>query len=887
MSWLANRCILFITHRSLMPSFLKLLLLLLCSHVTQWPLRALLTVVGVALGVSASVAVRTANVDVLRSFEQAVLTVAGPTALEISGGELGLDERLLPAVRTVSGVTTVSPVILQTAVRMNHGQYAEAVQVIGLDLLAEVETRGFRLGQQSADGLLESVLNSDTMLVGRRLAADWKVSVGDRVELQIGTGQITCLVTGILQDTSDRTSSWDRLVVMDIAAAQITFGMVGRVDRIDVTTDSEQTVETVAQAIRAVLPPHITVERPARRTRQVEQMLQAFRLNLTVLSWVGLLVGMFLIYNTMAFVVAQRRREIGIYRAIGMTQARVAGLFLAEAAVFGLAGGGLGSAAGMVLAQKLIALLSRTISDLYVPVAASTGLLFDEGWFWEFTLEGLAIGCVVSMIGSIGPSVDASRTATVRALAPGDYEVSRQLRVGVLGVIGLGLLLVTGLLSLAGPLGGVPVLGYLATLCLLAGLSCLAPICVTWRPRHRREARVSGTSGVMREIAVDHASRNPGRNGVTVSALMVGLAIMIGVLVMVRSFRHTVELWVAETVIADIVVAPSMWLRGTEAGTIGRSLPPAWMTLLASVRDVEAVDSYRDVRVTVRGQRVAVVSRDLRLHAQRSRYLVRRGESSDQLNRAADTGGVLISEILANRFGIREGESLEILTPQGMQTFPVIAVFYDYATDGGKILMDRRLYQSLWQDELATVFPVYLAAGADLDRVRQEMARVLNQTDSGRLPPLLISNAELRKEILDIFDRTFLLTYVLEAIAVIIAMLGIVNTLVTSVLERRREFATLRAIGGSAAQIRQLVLWEAGYLGVIGIALGLIGGGLLSLLLIKVINKQSFGWTIQMIVPIGSLVQAVGLAAAATLVAGYFPARWAAQQPVVEGLREE
>lgn len=174
-----------------------------------------------------------------------------------------------------------------------------------------------------------------------------------------------------------------------------------------------------------------------------------------------------------------------------------------------------------------------------------------------------------------------------------------------------------------------------------------------------------------------------------------------------------------------------------------------------------------------------------------------------------------------------------------------------------------------------------------MEQVRQAIASTLQEAQDRTLPPLIISNAELRREILDIFDRTFLLTYVLEAIAVIIAMLGIVNTLVTSVLERRREFATLRAIGGSEGQIRQLVLWEAAYLGLVGIGLGLVGGGLLSLLLIKVINKQSFGWTIQMILPFGALAQAVGLAAAATLVAGYFPARWAAQQPVVEGLREE
>jgi putative ABC transport system permease protein len=217
----------------------------------------------------------------------------------------------------------------------------------------------------------------------------------------------------------------------------------------------------------------------------------------------------------------------------------------------------------------------------------------------------------------------------------------------------------------------------------------------------------------------------------------------------------------------------------------------------------------------------------------------------------------------------------------------VVAVFYDYATDGGKLVMDRGLYQALWHDDQVTVYPVYVKEGARLDRVRAEMASTLNHGSRDVHPPLLISNAELRREVLEIFDRTFLLTYVLEAIAVIIAMLGIVNTLITSVLERRREFATLRAIGASTEQVEQLVLWEAAYLGAVGIVLGLVGGGGLALLLIKVINKQSFGWTIQMILPHGAVAEAVALAVAATLVAGYFPARWAARQPVAEGLRDE
>lgn len=871
-----------------MVPFLKILLLILAAHVTQRPLRTLLTITGVALGVSASVAVRTANVDVLHSFEQTVLTVAGPTTLEISGGEVGLDERLIRAVRNVPGVMAASPVILQTAVKTGDGAASLAVQVLGLDLLAEIDSRGFRVGHPPEERRWETLLDSNALLLGRKQAAEWHVSVGDTVDLLVGPGLVTCRISGILEDAADRTSSWDRVAVMDIAAAQVTFDMVGRLDRIDLITEEGMSVEDIAHAVRAILPPHVIVERPTSRTNQVEQMLRAFRLNLTVLSWVGLLVGMFLIYNTMAFAVAQRRREIGVYRAIGMTQTRVAILFLIEAGVLGLVGGAMGSATGFILARQLTALLSRTISDLYIPVGPEGGDGLASGWFWTLSLEGLAVGCLVSMVGAIGPSLDAGRTAPARALAPGDYEAGRRLQVGMLSFVGLGLLAITGALSFAGPVDGVPLPGYLATLCLLAGLSCIAPICISGRPWSSRRTELNPkVQGVMREIAIDHASRNPGRNGVTVSALMVGLAIMIGVLVMVRSFRHTVEVWVAETVIADIVVAPSLWLRGTEAGSVGRSLPSSWSAVLASIPEVSAVDTYRDVRVMVNGQRVAVVSRDLRLHARMSRYLMRRGDSSDQLNRAADINGVLVSEILAGKLGVQEGNSLDIATPEGMKRFPIVAVFYDYATDGGKILMDRALYQSLWHDELVTVYPVYLASGVDLDRARNTMAAKLRDVGGGRFPPLLISNAELRREILEIFDRTFLMTYVLEAIAVVIAMLGIINTLVTSVLERRRELSTIRAIGASEGQVAQLVLWEAAYLGVIGIGLGLAGGATLSLLLVNVINKQSFGWTIQMIIPWGGLAQTVLLAGGATVVAGLLPAQWAARQSVGDGLREE
>ncbi|HEU5202218.1 MAG TPA: FtsX-like permease family protein, partial [Nitrospira sp.] len=471
----------------------------------------------------------------------------------------------------------------------------------------------------------------------------------------------------------------------------------------------------------------------------------------------------------------------------------------------------------------------------------------------------------------------------------GDYETSEALRSRRYVWGSVTLLIIGTLCAFVRPVGGLPIFGYAATLCLLGALALLAPVCLmALRPTHRRSAMAApALSGNLRHMATDHAARHPGRNAVTISALMVGLAIMIGVVVMVRSFRETVEAWVNETVMADLILAPPAWLHGKQVGQASRTLPAAWLPVLRTIEGVAAVDTYRDVQVETQGQSVALISRDLQLHAQRGRYLMIEGDWRTVLIRAAETGGVVVSEVLANRLDLHTGGSVTITTPKGPQTVPVEGIFYDYATDGGKMVMERSFYHRFWDDDRVTVFAIYLEPDADSEPVRQAMIRRLTSGQEQMTQPTIIRNKELRQEILNIFDRTFVLTYVLEAIAVLVAILGIVNTLVTAVLERRRELATLQAIGASTKQVERLVLWESVYLGLIGAVLGVIGGLALAWILIAVINKQSFGWTIRMTVPLGVLFQAVLLAISAAWIAGYFPARWAARQPVVEGLREE
>jgi putative ABC transport system permease protein len=843
-----------------------------------------MTIFGVALGVAVAIAIRTANVEVLRSFEEAVLTVAGRATLQVSGGELGLDERVIAVLREHPDVLAALPV-LQQHVQVATGPHrGKPFVVLGLDLLDAADHHRVRLTTEFGEKpTLDPLLEPNAVFIGARLAADWSLSPGSELELLVGTANRRVVVRGVVESSQGTRTAWDHLAVMDIAAAQALFGLAGRLDRIDLVTNPARPVSEVAEAIRALLPPSLSVQRPAHRNEQVERMVRAFQLNLAALSGVGLLVGLLLVYNTIAYSVVRHRREIGILRAVGMGRPGIAALFVGEAAIMGLIGGIAGSFFGVLLANRLVVTLSRTVSDLYVPVSVTAGGL---SWLTPaLGLEGGLFGLVVATLGAVAPSWAACRTSPARALAPGEYEEAQAFRAGPLAATGGLCLVLAGLLALPGPVRGIPVFGYASALCLVLSVSCLAPLLIrgVGALAGGEEAAQGRRLGALGLIAAEQVAQAPGRNAVTVAALMVGIAIMIGVGIMIQSFRQTVEEWINQTVMADMVVAAPGWLTGDEGGTQAKRMPLTWAGLAAAVPGVAAVDTYRDLTVELGGRPVSLVSRDLRVHAERSRYLFVNGASAEVLTRTVEARGVVISEVLAGRLGLREGSQLALMTPAGERSFPVLGVFYDYATDGGKLVMDRSLYRTLWDDDTTTVIAVYLAPGADAAAVRQQLSDTLGKV--GQI--VVITNAEVKREVLAIFDRTFTITYALELIAVVIALLGIVNTLLTSVLERQREIAILRAIGASAGQIRRLVLWEGLYLGALGAGLGVAAGVLLSVLLIYVINKQSFGWTIQFQFPTWLVVKGVALALGAALAASYLPAAWAAKQPVVDGLRYE
>ena len=857
------------------------------NHLTSRPFRTTLTVVGVAVGVAAALAIYMANQTVFESFQRAVTQVVGEATIHLSGAERRLDETLVERIRLQPDVQAVHPYLAQSVVLETADGNTRASMVWGLDLL-EVLDEETVMRQSSTDEAfsLDPLLNPDAIFLDRELATGLGVARGDPVTVHVGPHRFEVFVSRVLTFPDDETR-WDSMAIMDIAAAQVHLRRLGHLDGVDLVTAPGVSVDRVIRELQARLGPSVLVNRPSQRDAQVQRMLTSFQLNLTTLSMVGLFVGTFLVYNAVGFSVVQYRREIGILRAIGMFRRHIALLFLGEAIITGIVGGGLGAVLGSGLAHWLVGLERETVSELY-----GIATLGELPLTLPVLLGGGLLGMVLSVIGALGPCLEASRTAPALAIAPGQYESTRH-HHGRWTFLALGVLGLAGLLSLPGPVNGLPVFGYAAAFCVLLGCTLLSPLGIhllglaaSTMPAFGIFNRSSGTGlnpGSMNRLAVDQIARSAGRNSVTLSAFMVGIAIVVGVGVMIESFRDTVEQWIDQTLMADLVVTPHEEGLDADPRENVFRISPEMVRLAGEVPGVAAVDPYRQVRIQVGSTQAYLAARDLTLHAERSRYLFVDGDSSRRLRQAIAERGVVVSEVLAQRLEVKVGDVLSLPTGAGEQDFPVVGVFYDYATDGGKIVLDRSLYERWWGDRTSTVLAVYLEPNASAQRVRGGLKKALGPF----VPVSIVSNTELRAHILEIFDRTFRLTYGLELVTVIVGLLGIINTLLTTVVERQREFATFRAIGGSRRQVQGLVVRESLCLGFLGLGLGLLAGILLATLLISVINKQSFGWTIHMTVPAKTILEAFLVAGFTGLLAGYLPARWATRDAIADGLRYE
>ena len=837
---------------------------------TRDRVRSLVTILGVALGVAVALAIRMANDGVLDSFRNSLDHVAGKSRLKVSAGDAGFDETLFPMIAGTLGVARTVPIV-QTVMPV-AGQDGQVLLVLGVDVLSDASIREYQGPTPELTNPLQLLTDPDAILLTERFVRTHGLRLDETIRLLAPTGPKTFVIRGLLADRGAAQTMDGQLAVLDIAAAQLAFGKLGRLDRVDLLLDEGADADRVATSLRRGLPPEITVERPEARNAQVEQMLASFQLNLFVLSLIALFVGMFLVYNTMSVSVVRQQRQLSILRALGASRANVLLTVGAEGALIGLIGSLLGVVLGAMLARETVRAVSQTVSSLYAFVRPGEVRL-------PAALIALAIvlGCGTAILSSLLPVLEAAAVTPREGAAPASLE--RRHRPWRLACAGLMLILLSYGLAQLAPVRRLHLFGYGAALSLLLGATLLCP--ASLRTFHRLLAACLARSTLLGgRVAAGNLGRALRRNAVTIGAMVVGLAMLVSVSTMVQSFRRTVEVWIQQTIRGDLYLSRATRLiKGADM-----RLPIGVLDEVRGIPGVAEVDGFRGIRVEDgQGGRFLLGAGDLDVMARRGQLLFRRGDSGTILLTARAQDRLIVSETFAERYHLKEGDEVTLHPPGRTIRLPIAGVYYDYTTEGGLAVMDRALFARLWRDAWLNSIIIYLSPGADSQSVRQGILRRLG----AREDLVIFTNRDLKARILEIFDQTFAITYALEIIALVVAALSVLNTLLASVLERTREIGILRSVGFTRGAVMRTILCEATFMGVLANLLGALTGLGLSLILIYVINKQSFGWTIQFTFPARLIVEYALLTLSVSLAAGSFPAWRASRLPIAEAVRYE
>ena len=886
----------------LTPQFPRLFLWHVVRYARRHPLLAGLNVLSVALGVSVYLAIQIANHSANSAFAASIDLVAGKANLEVRAPGGSFDETLLPKLAGVPGVKAATPLVEGYATLPAYP--GEFLQVLGVDIYSNLPFATFAVGGQApADwqnlNLDQWLGDPQGLAITDEFATLHGLKVGDPLALQVNGHEQTMTVRFLIRLTDTVAGRGNsRVAALDIGWAQRLLGRTGQLSSIQILLAQPREALPMAAKLGKLTPADVTVTPPGQRSGQVDRMLASFELNLSALSLISLLVGMFLIYNTIAASVVRRRVETGILRAVGATRLEVQCLFLAEALLFGIIGVAAGIVGGTLLARFLLGReIAKVISTLYLLVSVErfylTPFLVGSAFFF-------GLGSVLAA--AFLPAREGSREDPVAALSLGlgSTKDKSRLHAGWWLAAGLAALLMAAGCSALALTTGPAWLGFGAAFFILLGFAFTAPtvtnlgagLVVRWAQRtERRLERPSGTEkeGGRRErgspvaaglALVSLASQNLGRslhrNAVIVAALMAAIAMTVGISVMIHAFRRTVEVWIDRAIVADIFMTPS----ANETLGNGAFFPPEVLRGLRAMPGVRTVDTVREIGVNIRGDRVAMV--------------VVQGEDRDRL---AYVGGnaarkqaafhqpqsVLVSEPFAHRYHVREGDTLPIPTPDGVVPFHVAGVYYDYARDAGIIAVTRQNFERYWHDDRVASVAIYLKEPGKLEAVAAEIRTSFNQ--HGEF--LILSNQSIRQRVFEIFGQTFRITGVLRGIAVVVAVIGIFLTLTTLVSERAREIGVLRAIGASRAQVQGIVLVESTLIGLLSSLLGIVAGLALSLVLTFVINKAFFGWTIQLSVPWESVLITPVWIMLAALVAGWLPAMRAGRTPIAGAVRAE
>ncbi len=842
---------------------------LMLRPLLQEPVRAILTVLAVTLGVAVVLAIDLAGAAATGSFRASMETLAGDNDLEVIASG-GVPESVVGTIATLPYAIRISPRIEDSAVISDTKQ---TIPLVGLDLVAEgsSDRNSAILGSSPSETVspsedrIRDLQHSDSIWVGASLGK----KLGDHLRLLINDQVHDFTVRGVYADSNGRESA----IVMDLAAAQRALNRYGRVDRVLLKIPEVPGLEEWQQRVRAALPAGVEVRSQGAGTNENRRMLAAFRWNLRLLSYIALIVGAFLIYNTISVSVVRRRPETGIVRALGASRGAILAAFLGEAAFFGLAGAALGLPVGRVMASGAVKLMAATVESLYV--SSRPGAI--ELSVGSVVLAFL-IGIGVAVVSAYSPAREASLVSPVEAMARGRREYTARVHKSRDLWFALVLGTLAAMATRVPAIEGKPVFGYLAAV-LLVVASALAIPAFTDAVIYRSSRWLGKTLGVEALLAAQSLSASLRRTSVLVGALSTAIAMMTSVGIMVGSFRETVLIWMNDRLPADLYLRPAGEPAPDRHPTVSLELADK----ISKLPGIAGVDRLRAYEISYDGMPATLASVDLSALRSDHRSNFFSGRQTEQvLSQIRNADAVVVSEPFTYKHHVRAGDTITLALGTDRSSFRIVDVYYDYGSERGSILMDRQTMLRYLPDPAPSNLAIYVAPNASVETVREE----ITQAAAG-YRVLLFPNRDLRTEAIRIFDRTFAITYALEAVAVIVAVMGIAGALLALVIDRRREIGLLRFLGAAAGQVRKQILVEAGLLGLLANFAGLALGFALSLILIYVINKQSFGWTIRFHWPVAVLLGAISVVYAATVLAGMYPAQVAVRLNPLEAFHEE
>ena len=827
-----------------------------------------LSILGIALGVALVVSIDLANESARRAFSLSSERVTGKATHQIVATTGELDESVYTSVRLGLGYRAAAPVIEGYA-RVSKDP-RRTLHILGVDALADAPFRSYTNNEAGFD-LSTFMGQASTFLIAEQTAQALDVAPGDTLSVIAGGQTEVLILAGVMQADDERSAqAMADLMVVDIATAQELFRMDGQISHIDLLIEDSERGTDIQEGIEQALPDGVELIRSASRTSTVAQMTRAFELNLTALSLLALIVGMFLVYNTMTFSVVQRRWLIGRIRTLGVTRKEIFQLILGEAVLIAFIGTSIGLLLGIVLGQSLVQLVTQTINDLYYVLSVRDITIGPLT-----LLKGIGLGVGATILATIAPAREATASNPGTVLRRSMEETRFRKYLPRLVFMGIALCAL-GTLLLLFP-GRNIIVSYAALFFILIGYALLIPFLVDRAAAWIRPL-LANLFGMTGRMAAGGIRTSLSRTSVAIAALMVAVAATTGVGVMVNSFRETVTVWLDRSLQADIYISPpSLVMRRVDA-QLDDDLVQRFLN--ADIVTESSTGYQTKVRSDVGS--IDFVTFDLAPQSRQS-FSFKEGRSESAWNAFTQEEALLISEPLSYKHDLHVGDVLTLDTRDGPQTFDIAGVYFDYGSDLGTAIIHRPVFDRYFGEAGTSTVALYIREDVEPAEAISYLRSLVPEDQE----VLIRANETLRSLSIDIFDRTFAITNVLRLLAIGVAFIGILSAFMALQLERAKELAVLRATGLTPGQLWRYVTLQSGlmgfFAGLFSLPLGLILAGVL----IFVINKRSFGWTMQVQVAPEILIQAMILALIAAVLAALYPAWQMAKANPSLALREE